>query len=188
MIKEKKTSSAIIYLQSGLFLDILNPKPEQINIFDIAKGLANKGHFAGQTPKFFSIAEHSIMVARLSGNLEGLLHDAAEAYLSDIVTPLKTALPDYKIIEMRLMDIIADKFKLNKDYLHSKELKQHDIQILAYEYYKFFKGNINPFTYKERIDFDQLEEMLNGNKLQYLYPHEAYNKFMRMYYKYKKHE
>lgn len=182
---EVKKMSTTINLQSGLVLDILNPKPEQINILDIAKGLANKGHFAGQTPRFFSIAEHSIMVAHLSGNLEGLLHDASEAYLSDIVTPLKPVLPDYRIIERRLMDVIADRFNLDKSYLHSKELKQHDIQVLAYEFHKFFNGDINPFAYKDKVNIDELEKMLNGYKIKYLYPQQACHSFMRIYHKYK---
>ena len=50
---------------SGLKFSFKNPKPEQIEIYDIARGLSFRGHFGGQTPKFFSVAQHSLFVCDL---------------------------------------------------------------------------------------------------------------------------
>jgi uncharacterized protein len=78
------------------------PHPHQIDIRDIAHGLSLLCRFSGQCPYFFSVAEHSIYVANnLPDNLklEGLLHDASEAYLGDLPRPVKVGLPEYNAIE-----------------------------------------------------------------------------------------
>ena len=64
-----------------------NPSPEQIEIVDIAHGLSMVCRFSGQCPYFYSVAEHCIHVTNVlppSLKLEGLLHDASEAYLADL--------------------------------------------------------------------------------------------------------
>jgi len=70
------------------------PHPHQIDIRDIAHGLSLLCRFSGQCPYFFSVAEHSIYVAD-NLKLEGLLHDASEAYLADLPRPVKIGLPEY---------------------------------------------------------------------------------------------
>src|SRR5580704_6503205 len=73
-----------------------DPRPEQICIEDIAHGLSMLCRFVGQCRFFFSVAEHSIAVARLlptNLKLFGLLHDASEAYLADLPRPVKAGLP-----------------------------------------------------------------------------------------------
>ena len=68
-----------------------DPRPEQICIEDIAHGLSMLCRFSGQCPYFYSVAEHSIYVVHcLPDNLqlEGLLHDASEAYLADLPRPV----------------------------------------------------------------------------------------------------
>jgi len=107
-----------IRARSGLRVDLLNPTPDMIRLSDIAHGLANINRFGGHTARPWSVAEHSLVVAgllhRQFGNdrltLAGLLHDATEAYLGDVVRPLKQALPEYQIIEQRMADVIAYKF------------------------------------------------------------------------------
>lgn len=75
---------------------------------DIAYALSMQCRFTGHTKSFYSVAEHSVLVANLClvydlGNpWEGLMHDAAEAYLSDIAAPWKALLPDYKRIEAKI--------------------------------------------------------------------------------------
>ena len=72
-----------------------NPCVEDIDIEDIAHGLAYTCRFNGQSTAFYSVAQHSLMVADLVADelkLEALMHDAAEAYLGDVVKPLKEAL------------------------------------------------------------------------------------------------
>lgn len=85
------TQNLSITTRSGRQINLLNPQYSQINIGDIAHGLAYQCRFNGQTSRFYSIAQHSLMVAsRLPNHLKmsGLLHDAAEAYVGDVVQPL----------------------------------------------------------------------------------------------------
>lgn len=71
----------------------------------IAHGLAKNCRYTGQCKRFFSVAEHSVLVAKLMEELglgdpfEGLMHDGTEAYLSDLAAPWKALLPDYKKLE-----------------------------------------------------------------------------------------
>lgn len=98
----------------GRQIDLLNPDPDQIHIEDIAIGLANVCRFGGQLHTWYSVAEHCIHVADLlppEEQLAGLLHDAAEAYICDIPTPLKRELGFvYTDIENRVAAAIGTKF------------------------------------------------------------------------------
>lgn len=117
---------------SGLKYHFLNPQPNEIDITDIAMALANKCRFSGHT-QFFSVAEHSVCVAyRLPGSLRlaGLLHDAAEAYLGDIPSPLKACLPDYKALETVNEQAIAAKYDVD---LAIPEIKDADRRALYTE-------------------------------------------------------
>jgi hypothetical protein len=97
---------------SGRKIHFLNPSPEEIDITDIAFALSNLCRFNGHV-RFYSVAEHSFLVStRLDeeDKLAGLLHDAAEAYLSDIPSPIKQYLPEYRAIEDKLLACIFEKF------------------------------------------------------------------------------
>ena len=93
-----------------------NPRPEDVCIEDIAHGLSHVCRFGGQCRTFYSVAEHSVRMAEAitlsHENVDpklvmlALLHDATEAYLGDIVRPLKQLLPAYKIIEKRTEEAI----------------------------------------------------------------------------------
>lgn len=81
--------------RSGRIVDLLHVTPEDINLDDIAWALANINRFTGHARRPYSVAEHSINVARLLPEpikIYGLLHDAHEAYIGDIGTPMKQAL------------------------------------------------------------------------------------------------
>jgi len=98
---------------SGRFFSYIDPQPDQIDINDIAHALAMTCRFAGFTLKFYSVAEHSVRVSEVCDPQDafaGLLHDAAEAYLTDIPSPAKRLLPDYKALEQRVFCAIARKF------------------------------------------------------------------------------
>ena len=98
-----------IQTHSGQRVSITDPDPKDINIEDIAWALAHQCRFAGHCKKFYSVAEHSLLVASYlhrEVRVEALLHDAAEAYIIDIPSPLKQLLPDYKIFEKRFESAI----------------------------------------------------------------------------------
>lgn len=121
---------------SGHYLNVFDPDPDHICIEDIAHGLSHVPRFAGQTAKFLSVAEHSFNVCSMVPYqlmLEGLLHDASEAYLMDIPKPIKQHLPDYIQLEDNLMKAIADKFGFA--YPISPEVKAADKLRLEYEHH-----------------------------------------------------
>ena len=128
---------------SGKFLDYLNPDPEQIDIEDIAIALSREARFCGHTKKFYSVAQHSVFVSKLLPpifSLEGLLHDASEAYCKDLPTPLKNLLPDYQAIEERVDGVIRKKFGLPPKM--SIEVKAGDHAALMHEMGSFTEHNI----------------------------------------------
>lgn len=92
------------------------PRIDGIDIEDIAHGLAYQCRFNGQTAVFYSVAQHSLMVASLLPpplHKAALLHDAAEAYLGDVVKPLKHLLPAFAAIEAGVTRLIAQAFGVN---------------------------------------------------------------------------
>jgi hypothetical protein len=133
---------------SGIKFSIFDPKPEQIYIQDIAHGLSYNSHFGGQTPEFFSITQHCLLVvsllpkdADIELKLMALMHDAAEAYIGDMIKPLKVHFPKFKEIEDRIMEAIAAKFGLNLDYM--KDVKEYDIKAQEIEYRAFYEKSID---------------------------------------------
>ena len=110
---------------------------EDINIQDIAHSLALQCRFNGHSKMFYSVAEHCCRVSDICrDDLKGagLLHDASEAYLSDIPSPIKDLLPEYKKAEQRIEKLIEYRFGIreckNEDKLHVKEC---DLILLATE-------------------------------------------------------
>lgn len=110
---------------SGRRLDLLDPSPLDIEIEDIARGLARVARWNGQTSgdHAFSVAEHSVVVENLYGQLyptatakerlTALLHDAAEYVIGDMISPFKAALGyDYKAFEQRLDEAVNRRFGL----------------------------------------------------------------------------
>ncbi len=105
---------------SGGKLSFLTPHPDQISIQDIAHQLAHTCRWAGSTKHFFSVAQHSLMVAKLVSQqgaskvfiLQALLHDAAEAYMGDLARPIKHSLPlkGYATVERNLLNVILEKY------------------------------------------------------------------------------
>jgi 5'-deoxynucleotidase YfbR-like HD superfamily hydrolase len=78
---------------TGHYVDLLNPDPATICVEDIANHLANICRFGGAVTRFYSVAEHAVRVSRLVPcglELAGLHHDSHEAYMGDIIAPLKT--------------------------------------------------------------------------------------------------
>jgi hypothetical protein len=96
---------------------VLDPREEEVCIEDIAHALSNLCRFTGHVREFYSVAQHSLHVSELCPEelaLQGLLHDASEAYLNDLNRPLKRSeeLRGYREIEARVQEVIARAFGL----------------------------------------------------------------------------
>jgi 5'-deoxynucleotidase YfbR-like HD superfamily hydrolase len=110
---------------SGRRLDLLDPSPLDVEIEDIAHGLARVARWNGQTlgSEIFSVAQHSLLVEAIADHLEPrmppdwrlavLLHDAPEYVIGDIISPFKAVIGDaYKAVESRLLAAIHIRFGL----------------------------------------------------------------------------
>lgn len=110
---------------SGRRLDLLDPSPLDIEIEDIAHGLARVARWNGQTTgeHAFSVAQHCILVESITAELAprivrearlmALLHDAPEYVIGDLISPFKAAVGiDYKDFELRLLSAIHMRFAL----------------------------------------------------------------------------
>jgi hypothetical protein len=134
----------IIQSASGSYLDLHNLKPEDIQVTDIAHHLSHLCRFGGATFEFYSVAEHSIHVARIVNTMLGrpdlamaaLMHDASEAYLGDVRTPMKhmPEMAPYLKLEAEVQEVIHQHFgipPLNED--DHNIIKQADLIMLATE-------------------------------------------------------
>jgi hypothetical protein len=113
---------------SGKDVHLLNPSPDKIDIKDIAAGLSKMCRYNGQISEFYSVAQHSVYAAILAkpeSRMHALLHDSSEAYLGDVISPLKSLLINYEEIEKRMMSAIAQKFNFSfDDHEHVHEIDQ----------------------------------------------------------------
>jgi uncharacterized protein len=110
---------------SGRRLDLLDPSPVDIEIEDIAHGLARVARWNGQTvgEHAFSVAQHAVLVEQITGTLHpgwsrtwrlaALLHDAPEYVIGDLISPFKAAIGlDYRTFELQLLKVIHLRFGL----------------------------------------------------------------------------
>jgi 5'-deoxynucleotidase YfbR-like HD superfamily hydrolase len=112
----------------------LDPRPEECLIEDIAHALALQCRFNGHCKYFYSIAQHSVLVSKIvkpENALWGLMHDAAEAYVGDMVRPLKSSQPFFREVEAKVMAAICDKFGLPRQ--EPSEVKKADDIVLMTE-------------------------------------------------------
>ena len=131
------------YLQtvSGRFVNPFDPDPEQLDIGDIARALANVCRFGGHCRSFYSVAQHSVIVSELveqrGGDVEdvfaALMHDATEAYLGDMPHPIKHRSPlgaAFKEAEDHLEAVLRARFNIKAEV---PEIKKVDRALLATE-------------------------------------------------------
>jgi len=136
IMETSKIKLTWIQTYSGRKFYPLNPSIGDIYIEDIAQSLSMLCRFTGHCNNFYSVAQHSVLVSYICKHkhaLHGLLHDASEAYLSDLNSPLKRSgeFENYKMYENKLQSLINLKFGL-KD-VEPKNVKNADIKLLATE-------------------------------------------------------
>ena len=118
---------------SGLAYYPCEPRWSDVRIGDIAASLSKLCRFAGHCASFYSVAEHSVLVSHVVPReyaLQGLLHDATEAYCVDVPRPLKRSLPEYQRIEHLNWLAVAKAFGLPEE-LHESVHEADNAVLLA---------------------------------------------------------
>lgn len=119
---------------TGVAFYPMDPRPEEISIYDIAHALANICRYGGHSRYFYSVAEHSCLVSEFvseAQKFDALMHDAAEAYVGDMVRPLKLSMPEFCSVENKIRTVIAEKFGISA--VTSPEIHLVDTRILLDE-------------------------------------------------------
>lgn len=148
------------------------PREDEVHIEDIAHALSMQCRYAGHCIRFYSVAEHSVLMAwwlyRHAGPqtaLAGLLHDASEAYLVDVPRPVKPYLAGYKEAEARVQGVIMRRFGLPAEL--PRAVKEADDWIIGDEL-----ANLKPMEWHARYQNPL------GVTLAYWSPAEAEEKFL----------
>lgn len=140
-----------IQTRYGKRVDVTDLDIHSIDINDIAHSLSNLCRFNGHTNEFYSVASHSVHTAWLTMDathnphyaLVSLLHDASEAYLTDIPSPIKKILKDYAAVEKTLMQGIHKAFGISEELAAEAEphVKRADNIALVTEFSQLFDGD-----------------------------------------------
>lgn len=152
--EEEMPDKSQIYMvtNSGVKFFPFDVEPEMINIEDISHALSRICRFNGHPDDHYSVSQHSVLMARdmceqydepsSELRLKTLLHDSAEAYISDVPAPIKTAISDeLPNLEDSILESIFERFGLSTDPFLPKEIKEMDVQILKQEKTDVLKDN-----------------------------------------------
>lgn len=143
--------SGVIETATGIAFPVLDPTPEAVSLEDIAISLSNICRYNGHLPHFYSVGEHSIRVADLMVEkgatkqqvLSGLLHDAAEAYVGDMVRPLKND-PEFSAVHQAVEERVARVIHeaLGGEYPYSDMVHEADKEIWYWEIENIRTGKV----------------------------------------------
>lgn len=167
----------------GHYVDLSNPDPQTIDLRSIAAALSKICRFGGHCPRFYSVAEHCVHATRLArseqvsveAQITVLLHDAAEAYIGDMVKPLKISIPQFSEVERRIETAIELRF--NVDFTKWADvIKRFDRAMLKAE-----KTIMWPGDRKAWSGFSDIED--RNVSLCYWDPTTAENQFLQTYYR-----
>lgn len=169
-----------IKVSAGHYVDLGNPDPETIEVNSIAAALSKVCRFGGHCPKFYSVAEHSIHATAMA-IAEGFggdalvavfLHDAAEAYIGDMMKPLKVMMPQYSEAEQRMESAIESAFGI-KFGRFTDTIKRFDRAMLKAE-----KVTMWPEDTEKWAGFGEIED--REVKFQFWTPSDAEMQFLAM--------
>lgn len=121
----------------------LDPRVDEILLEDIAHSLSKICRYNGHSVDHYSVAEHSVLVSRHvrpENRLQALLHDAPEAYLGDIIRPVKRFISEFGEHEDRLINLIGPKFGFNPNF--TDDVMRVDNAILADEKLVLFRHDL----------------------------------------------
>lgn len=155
----------------------ISPRADEVFIDDIAHALGNLCRFGGHCTRFYSVAEHSVLLSRAAAGhapetrLWALLHDASEAYLVDVPRPLKPFLQGYRASEDAIMAVICERFGLAAGM--PDIVKQLDTGILTDEMHQNMA--FPPVRWST-------ETTPIGVRLQFWSPHRAKSEFLAEFY------
>lgn len=155
-------------------------EPGAYDLEGIAHALSMTCRYGGHVKEFYSVAQHSYIISFFGGNpranLAGLMHDASEAYLTDIPRPLKPFIHGYYDVEEKIMRAIAAQFDF--PYPLPREIKDADLRICINEREDF--QDIITST-EEYLGMDPAPDPLPINKLSSWEPAKAKEMFLRRY-------
>ena len=127
--------------------NLVQPCASEIKIEDIAHALANLCRFGGHSCEYYSVAQHSVMVWSMAPprlKKAALLHDASEAYLGDVIKPLKNLLgTNYAVLEYNVMASIGLKYGLTHEDF--EKIKDYDKKAVEIEFDYFFNDRTDAF-------------------------------------------
>lgn len=140
------------YSGKGMFFHVHSGKKffpfectaDDIEITDIAHALGNVCRYGGHG-EFYSVAEHSVIVSRLVSEefaFQALMHDASEAYVGDLIRPLKHNIPAFGLFEDHIFKRIAEKYNFDSEV--PEEVKHADNLVLYPETLRVFGGRVDP--------------------------------------------
>jgi uncharacterized protein len=162
-MKENLYAKKQIRTYSGQYVNVFSPKKETLQIEDIAHGLSMQCRFGGQLNWWYSVGQHSLLVASLVDEkykLTALMHDSSEAYLLDIPIPIKKELPTYSEIENGMMKSLAKKFGFI--YPLPKEVKDADRFMLEIEWNQLVLAR-NPYLVIQEKKHTLLNQLVTEN-------------------------
>jgi hypothetical protein len=159
---------------TGRRVHLLDPDPESITLGDVARALALQNRFCGHTYEPMSVAKHSVAVSELAAAyaraagmadeyvesvaIQGLLHDATEAYTGDCVAPLKRLLPAFGDIESAVWETMARKWRVpSKLY---PEVERADLAMLRVEMVEMMGAQLHAGDFVATIPRCELAQQL----------------------------
>jgi uncharacterized protein len=142
-LTRSESHPGFVATSTGRLFDVVNPRPEEIEIEEIAHALSQINRFGGHTKFPYSVAQHSGLCAAVCEHIHPgkpelalacLLHDAAEAYCGDVIRPIKRLIASaYRPLENRIQAAIWQRFELQVDWQMEAAIKAIDDSVVMEE-------------------------------------------------------